>query len=275
MQQAASTSTDQVRTLIREKFKVAETGDYFGVLGLARDASIAEVRKAYFGLAKYLHPDKLGPLGLEDMKEEAIKLFRVVTVAHETLSNPQKREEYLTGKLKAATPEKPQTQAAGPEQSVEEAKIAFHKGSVLLGKRAYPEAEKLFREATRLRPDVARYWQSLGWAIFNNEDARPTDRRLEQARKSFEQALELDSEDYRTHYCMGLYWKQMGKLDACKNEMQDALKNKPDFIEAQREIRLMEMREAREKTSPKPVVRQTTAGNILSRLQEAFKKKGK
>ncbi|MBJ7451152.1 MAG: molecular chaperone DnaJ [Blastococcus sp.] len=58
--------------------------DYFGVLGLAREANDADIKRAYRRLARDLHPD-VNP------DPEAKERFQEVTRAYEALTDPDKR----------------------------------------------------------------------------------------------------------------------------------------------------------------------------------------
>lgn len=58
--------------------------DYYGILGVDRSATDQEIKKAYRKLARKYHPD------VNDT-EEAAEKFREASVAHEVLTDPEKR----------------------------------------------------------------------------------------------------------------------------------------------------------------------------------------
>lgn len=66
--------------------------DYYEVLGVAKDATEEQIRKAYKKLALRWHPDK-NP----DNKKEAEEKFKEINEAYSVLSDPQKRNEYDNG----------------------------------------------------------------------------------------------------------------------------------------------------------------------------------
>ncbi len=68
---------------------MAEKRDYYEVLGVSKDATDEQLKKAYRKLAKKYHPD-----ANLDNKKEAEKKFKEVNEAYETLSDPQKRKMY-------------------------------------------------------------------------------------------------------------------------------------------------------------------------------------
>ena len=64
--------------------------DHYATLGVGRDASFDEIKKAYRKLARTLHPD-VNP------DPETQEQFKAVTTAYEILSDPQKRQTYDLG----------------------------------------------------------------------------------------------------------------------------------------------------------------------------------
>jgi DnaJ-class molecular chaperone len=73
----------------------------YEVLGVKRDASADDIRKAYRKLAKELHPD------LNPGKPEAEARFKTVTAANDILSDPEKRGRYDRGEIDESGAERP------------------------------------------------------------------------------------------------------------------------------------------------------------------------
>jgi molecular chaperone DnaJ len=62
--------------------------DFYATLGVARDASDDDIKKAYRKLAMQWHPDRNG--GSKDAEEK----FKTITEAYDVLRDPQKRAAF-------------------------------------------------------------------------------------------------------------------------------------------------------------------------------------
>jgi DnaJ-class molecular chaperone len=62
--------------------------DYYEILGIGRDASDRDVKRAFRRLARELHPD------INDHDPEAEEKFKVAAEAYEVLSDPERRRLY-------------------------------------------------------------------------------------------------------------------------------------------------------------------------------------
>jgi DnaJ-class molecular chaperone len=82
----------------------ARVKDPYEILGVARDVSADDLRKAYRKLVKALHPDlHPGDKALEDR-------FKQVSAAYELLSDPDKRAKFDAGEIDASGAERPPRQ---------------------------------------------------------------------------------------------------------------------------------------------------------------------
>src|SRR5713101_5560026 len=66
-----------------------EYKDYYKTLGVPKNASTDDIKKAYRKLARQYHPDVVG-------KSDAEKRFKEINEANEVLSDPEKRKRYDT-----------------------------------------------------------------------------------------------------------------------------------------------------------------------------------
>ena len=67
---------------------MAEKRDYYEVLGVSKNASEDEIKRAYKKLARKYHPD------MNPGDKEAEEKFKEVNEANEVLSNPEKKAKY-------------------------------------------------------------------------------------------------------------------------------------------------------------------------------------
>jgi DnaJ family protein B protein 11 len=89
----------RIRTLLMAIFlllviaplQVLAGRDFYKILGLKKNATAAEIKKAYRKLSLQYHPDK------NPGDEAALKNFQEINAANEVLSDPDKRRKYDQG----------------------------------------------------------------------------------------------------------------------------------------------------------------------------------
>ena len=247
---------EELKALIADKAKSVEKHDHFALLGVTQQTPKGEIAKAYFELAKVLHPDRVSKRGLKEQTAAANAVFAALSEAQSVLSDPKRRDDYQRQHpMAGASAEEIQARVASQStqellrkdvselgiSAKEASKIFFHKGVTLLKKGAFSESEQMLERALDGDPDNARYHLQMGWAVFQNT-ARPDGKRLATARTHLEKAVAGDMENPEAHYYMARLWRETGDNDKCRQSLLKALEKRPSFIEAKRELRLLEMR---------------------------------
>src|SRR5439155_2250758 len=75
----------------RRQELIAERMDFYVILGLGRDATPGDIKRAYKRLARRFHPD------INPGDRMAAAQFRQIAEAYETLSDPDRRRRYDAG----------------------------------------------------------------------------------------------------------------------------------------------------------------------------------
>lgn len=235
---------EEIRKLVEKKIAEIENGeDYYTLLGISSNTDTNGVKRAYFGLVKQVHPDVVGKLNDEKILNKAQHVFQILTQAFQTLSDATERVRYGTGSKKNNYTKKTQ-----PIDKKQEARAFFHKGKMLLERRAYAQARKALEQAVKLDHKVGAYHLYLGFTWYYDPDVND-EARLPRSRKYFETALELDGENPEANYAMALYYKSMGEFTMEYRALKDALMLDPDYLEAKRAMRLLGLRWKHNKSS--------------------------
>ncbi|MGE0791112.1 MAG: DnaJ domain-containing protein [Sandaracinaceae bacterium] len=220
---------------IRERAIAIEYENYFDMLGIPRDSSSETVQRAYFGLVKQWHPDRL-PADLAALRPQVERIFRYLTRASETLSDPTKRGSYLvTVQDGGGTPEKERELAA-----IVDAAMEYRKVEVLLRRRDWTEALALVEEILAVAPLEADYHAARGHILFQASGGDPS--RQEEILASLDRALELSKDNDRAHLYKGIALKRWGEPTQALFHFQRAAELNPKNIDAVREVRIAQMR---------------------------------
>jgi curved DNA-binding protein CbpA len=226
--------------LLRQKKELIESGDIYALLDVAPEADANAIRMSYFALAKLLHPDVVRRQADGELQKEAAQVFKAVSDAYGVLTDRRRRADYDRQRLE----DRPHPTGTDRVQrdAASEARIYAHKGSLLLHRRAYAEADACFRRAEELDGSQATYMSNLGLAVMSNESL-PQAPRLEEARQWFEKAVALSKrENPDVLFALSLYFKATGQTNAQRRLLAEVLRMNNRHVDALREVRLLTMR---------------------------------
>jgi hypothetical protein len=91
---ASALDAEAIRERVRARLQLVEDGDYFAVLGVPRDATGYEVRRAFLALRRAFEPSRLLSPELLDLSDAVRDIATVLEEAYEILKDGPRRERY-------------------------------------------------------------------------------------------------------------------------------------------------------------------------------------
>ena len=190
--------------------------DYYGLLGVARDASEAEIRERFRTLAREAHPDR-APAA---KKAEAEGKFQDLTEAVNVLTSPERRKAYDFD-LAAA--------AGMSEDADMVAQNYLGQGIAAYKDRKFAEAAGNFQLAVGRNPKDVKAQHYLGLASARAGDVRA-------AVKAIESALVLEPHNGALLKDAGAIFRQAGLLLKAEKAYQEAIRWDPAAAEARKAL---------------------------------------
>ena len=129
-----------------------KTQDHFAILGIQRNAKAADIKKTYYELAKIFHPDKIPVNASAQLKDLAQKDFGQMTTGYETLSNEQKRTDYI------------KEMEMGRAEKILQAENLFEEGKQSLKAGQAKKAMERFEAAQMLKTPTSDLLVHMAWA---------------------------------------------------------------------------------------------------------------
>ncbi len=221
--------------------QMARTQDHFWALGVDRDASPADIDRAYEALARSFHADRYR-LSSEEDRRMAHEMFERLAEARAVLQDPARRQAYLatldggelvTPAAARASDVSPLTPA--PENAQSAAAALYQAGLEHLRRRRHHEAVEALRQAARVVPNHADYRAALGWALFRQApaDARAARAAIAELRR----ATQIDERHRAAAQHLAEIYAQTGRSDAAIAELERLLAVDPTAIELAEELR--------------------------------------
>jgi curved DNA-binding protein CbpA len=181
--------------------------DYYEILGVPRDASTGDIRKAYALIAREKHPDRVtDPVA----KERAQEFFKDATAAFNTLSNEKGRQEYDRSLSRPVL-----------TSPAEIAQDAYARALASLEARDAPAAVELLRSAVHHQPGEARYHEALAAALARTAQG------MREAIQHLEKAIQLSPQSAAYHADLATLFLREGLNLRARREAETALRLAP------------------------------------------------
>ncbi len=200
-----------------------ENKNFFERLGVSRSAKDGDIKKAYFDLAKVLHPDKLSKNAPPQIKELSEKVFEKIQVAYDTLKKEDKKKAYLD-RLEA-----------GQSEMLMQGDQLFDQARNLVNKGQFSQARHTLQKAIKLNPNSPEIRTHLCWVEMklvkqlSEAFMADIDKRLNQ--------IPIEARDSAAYYhCRGLFYNLLGDREKSRKYFNTALSIDNGFISARREL---------------------------------------
>jgi tetratricopeptide (TPR) repeat protein len=230
----------EIRKMITDKIASMDRGvDHYSILGVSQASKSDEIRAAYFGIAKRIHPDRLRAIGVTDVDNEAQRLFARINQAFGVLSDPRRRAEYSVVISAGGEQVVRKAQADAEEKAgkVLRAEETFRRGEMALRRSMFEQARALFIEAVELNDEEAEYHALLAWATWL---AAPNKTAVAaEVQKGLAQALALSPQCVQAHFYAGQVAKNSGQTQVAIDAFRTVIDLEPHHAEANLELRVL------------------------------------
>jgi len=198
--------------------------DYYSILEVWPTASIDEIKRNYFRLAKLYHPDVAG-----DTKDNHER-FKLINEAFSVLSNPQKRQLYDESLRNSKVASGAKTELN--ENDRRSASLAFTQAKEAMRNGRYDKAVILLKSAIKYDPENPAYhsWYGFCLAMLNTK--------LHEARDECKKAVHMEFYNADYHANLGFVYFKVGLKNVALKHFKEALKWDPENRLARRFIGL-------------------------------------
>ncbi len=215
---------------LRATYARLEKADHFEVLGVKREASPAQIKAAYFQLARTYHPDAAPRGDPPEARKLRADIFAKVSEAWGVLGEDENRTRYLE-----------QLESGGVGEvdvaAILKAEQLFEMATVLVRSRKYEEAAKKLDEAMELNASEPEFDVWKAWVAF----LLAHDKKAQQASSAsaIEAALRTNPRCMPGYLFLGQMAKLVGDAAAAEKHFKRGLALDTANVELQRELKYL------------------------------------
>lgn len=215
---------EQLEEVLAFEEKISSS-NYYQILGVPKNASEDDIKKAYFQLARKFHPDRFDRAVPPREKAQIEDVFDKITKAYRILASKQQRQEYdVRG---ASSP-----QATGKDV-VKKADTKFRQAKTLYTMGRYEDAVVLLEETVRLNKNKGDYYLLLAMTEVKIPSFS------KKSEEHFLKAAELEPWNPEAFVGLGMLYKQEGMLTKATRLLRKALEVDSGHEVARRELEAM------------------------------------
>jgi tetratricopeptide (TPR) repeat protein len=222
-------------------FEALSTKNHFDVLGIQRASGEAQVKEAYFKLARRFHPDTHHDPALADLRDKIETIFIRLGEAYEVLRDRNRRSAYesdLVSRLPrsspaaASAPVAEAPRAPDPEFEAKAAEEALRRAEKLYAQEKYWDSIQLIEPA--LASLKGKLHQRARVLLARNYLRNP--KWLKRAEEQLLAVVREDASSVDAHFLLAGIYRSGGLRTRAFHEYQRVLELKPDHEEARAAI---------------------------------------
>jgi len=215
-------SREQLMEVLEFQEKIGSMS-YYQILGISKQASEEDIKKAYFQLARKFHPDRFDRSTPAADRVKIEDAFDKITKAYHTLTNRELRKVYDI-----------KTPVAGADDKgkdvLKRADTKFRQAKTLYGQNRFEDAIVLLEEAIRLNRMKGAHFLLLALTEMKVAGFR------RRAEEHFLKSIELEPWNPESYVGLGILYRLEGMNLKATKQFQKALEYDSDHEAALREL---------------------------------------
>jgi tetratricopeptide (TPR) repeat protein len=216
--------------------RIESAQNSYDVLGLLPSAKIADIRKAYYRLAKMLHPDRYRRESAEILRRIE-NAFTELGQAHESIKTPEARQNYDMRMRQAERENVPGDAESGERtKQGDQAAGDFERGFALQLEGEFEAAVPFLARAAYYEPKNARYRAYYGKALSADDDQR------HKAEKELVTAVQLEPTNETFRLMLAEFFIKYKLIKRAEGELSRLLEISPGHKDA---LRLLDRLQAK------------------------------